>query len=132
MLKLIYEVTVTDHDWFDHFRSSSQPEKKHSFTSLMEAWAFYKEQKKTDFCWPGDHERYTSRPHRKMVFVEDTQQKHGYVRGHAFDYIFDRLEDKYKGYKKNRLKRDVDGIIIAEGPFFEDDLPVEWDDDIEF
>ena len=116
MLKTIYEVSVHHEDYFDHFRSTIIKPDVEVFDSLIKAFIYYKDSKAKDFCWPGDHKRYTSRPVRKVIFVDENKQecKHGYVRGHSFSWIFDRVEDKYSQYKKYRPKYDNDGLMVLD------------------
>lgn len=88
MVKIIWKVRVHHFDYFDHFRGNTEDrDNVNTFDSLKEAWAFYKESKAQDYCWEGDHERMTCRPWSEVVAVEETQPKHGYVRGHGLNLL---------------------------------------------
>lgn len=118
MLKTFYEVRIYHEDYFDHYRSSENKPQVEQFGSLIDAFKFYKESKAKDYCWPGDHERSTFRPVKKIVFVNEQQSKHGYVRGHEYhrDLPWETLEPWYR----KPLKKDKDGFV------FDDDCDLQF------
>ena len=65
-MKQEFYVVVEERDWFQHY-GANNPSREKVFDTLEEAWAYYKESVKKDFCWPGDHERTTHKPQVRFV-----------------------------------------------------------------
>lgn len=73
MEKLFYFVTIESYDWFIGHRSETK-----GFTTLIEAWEFYKSKSKFDFDYM-DHYKVTNKPRRAKdadAYVLPKQRPH--------------------------------------------------------
>lgn len=73
MHNLFYFVTIESYDWFNGYRSESK-----GFTTLIDAWKFYKSMSKFDFDYV-DHYQVTGKPRKSKdadVCVLPKQRPH--------------------------------------------------------
>lgn len=85
MVKSIWIVDVDEYDYFDYDGRLRRPQKR--FTSLKEAFTYYKEEKKYDMDW-GDHHHFTKIFH---IFVFENEEK---IRQEKIREEKKRLEEK--------------------------------------
>lgn len=128
MIKYLYQVRVYNWDYFDQFRHNPRQDDVETFDNLLDAFKYYRKSKRHDYCESGSHIQITHRPKLVIQICDEPHIRHGYVRGHELNLLWDTIEEKYQHYKKYNYKvddvedvKDVD-FIDFQKLFEEDDI----------
>lgn len=121
MEKLFYFIIIESYDWFNGHRSETK-----GFTTLIEAWSFYKSNLKFDFDYM-DHYQATHKPRRAKdadVYVLTKQRSHARSKEEFEKWFVPHKCEPFFKFKQVSHFDDVKDVEVVEKEeeyFFDDE-----------